>query len=58
MPDIIQGLDFRYSAYGEINGRKFIAETLNDVQTYRQDLKADIEREELLAMVPPLAPEV
>lgn len=45
LEQIIRGNDERYSAFGIVLGRAFIADadTLEEVQTYRQDLKREIE---------------
>lgn len=47
MNQVERGSDGRYSAYGIINGRPFVAdaETLEEAQSERQELKQVIERE-------------
>lgn len=47
MNQVERGSDGRYSAYGIINGRPFVAdaETLEEAQNERQELKQVIERE-------------
>ena len=48
LDQIVKDTDNRYSAFGIIDGRRFIAdaETLEDVQMYRQELKDEIKSRE------------